>query len=452
MRSGVAVAVVVLGLSGGVACAEELGQRVQSPLPVMPANPDWTGFYAGAQLGTESHSANYHIVGIPILAIPDTYTRIGGVSRVTGGVFVGYNYQLPGPFIVGVEGSRTFLRGQFQLNGPSIDLLQNVNRIDTFAGRFGFLVTPTTMAYGKAGVSRINLSGVENGLTGARFDKNLTGTTYGVGIESMITENLLVRLEADRTRANNDLVVNLGFDRYRPEMIQVMAGAAVKFNPGPPGSQTRFSWLPSLPAITRSWTSVYVGADIGKAGGLVDPNQLNGQLGPFSDMRTSHSFFAGGDLQLPAFLQVGPTFVVGAQYSKSWMKLGFDDPVGNGGINNIFRFASISNITAVTGRLGFLATPSTLVYGRAGPARIDFTASPDYFNVVNPASLAGRSKLRASQVGGGIETFVTDHVALRVEGLFTKANEDVVLNGIAPGDTRLRATVTTGTVGLLAKF
>ena len=283
-------------------------------------------------------------------------------------------------------------------------------------------------------------------------DKNLTGTTYGVGIESMITENLLVRLEADRTRTNDDLVVNQGFDRYRPEIIQVMAGAAVKFNPGAPSSPTKFSWLPSLPAITRSWTSVYVGADIGKANGLVDPNLLNGAIGPFSDMRTSHSFFAGGDLQLPAFLQVGPTVVVGAQYSKSWMKLVFDEPTGNGIINPIFRFASISNITAVTGRVGVLATPSTLVYGRAGPARIDFTASPDYFNVVNPASGAGRSKLHASQVGGGIETFVTDHVALRVEGLFTKANEDVVINGVAPGDTRLRASVTTGTVGLLAKF
>src|SRR3954447_22596542 len=139
MRSVVAVAVVALGLSAGAACAEELGQRVQSPLPAMPANPDWTGIYAGAQLGMESHSANYHIVGIPILAIPDTYTRIGGVSRAAGGIFVGYNYQLPGPFVVGVEGSRTFIGGQFQLNGPSIDLLQKVQHVDTFAGRFGFL-------------------------------------------------------------------------------------------------------------------------------------------------------------------------------------------------------------------------------------------------------------------------------------------------------------------------
>jgi outer membrane immunogenic protein len=400
----------------------------------------------------ESHSADYHAVGIPILAIPDTYTRIGNVTRFAGGVFVGYNYQLPGPFVVGVEGSRTFIGGHFQLNGPNFDLLQKVQHVDTFAGRFGFLVTPTTMTYGKFGFSQIKLTGVDIGLTGQRFEKNLNGTTYGVGIESMITENLLVRLEADRTRANDELIVNLGFDRYRPEIIQIMAGAAVKFNPGPPGAQTKLSWLPNLPAITRSWTSVYVGADIGKAAGLVDPNQLNGQLGPFSDTRTSHSFFAGGDLQLPAFLQVGPTVVVGAQYSKSWMKLGFDDPVGNGGITNTFRFASIRNVTAVTGRVGVLVTPSTLVYGRAGPARIDFTSSPDYFNVVNPASGAGQKKLHASQVGGGIETFVTDHVALRVEGLFTKANEDVVLNGIAPADTRLRATVTTGTVGLLAKF
>lgn len=421
----------------------------------MAAVPDWTGFYFGVKAGTQFNSTTYDFASTTP-GVYDSHTRIGDFAKHGAyGLYGGFNYQLPIPVVIGVEGDITVLQGKYQLNGPSIDFLQKVNRVDTIAGRVGVLITPRTMVYGKYGASRIKVSGFDDVLPATTFQATLSGTTYGIGIESLIFDNLALRVAADRTKATEDLVLTNNADRYRPEILQVTAGAAVKFNPMPSNSAPKVSWLPTPPAITRSWTSVYVGADIGKAGGSVSAGGPAGGLafgetGPFTDTASIHSFVVGGDLQLPPFLQVGPTFVVGVQYSKSWTSLKFEDPVGN---NNIHQFADISRISALTGRFGFLITPSTLIYGRGGPAKITITAASDYFAVVNPNSGAGTSELKATQAGGGIETFITDHLALRVEGLITQAKENVTLNGVAPADTQLlQPRVTTGTVGLLAKF
>jgi opacity protein-like surface antigen len=121
-------------------------------------------------------------------------------------------------------------------------------------------------------------------------------------------------------------------------------------------------------------------------------------------------------------------------------------------VSPIYQFASIDRVSAVTGRAGVLITPSTLAYFRGGPAWIRFTAEPDYFNAINPASGAGTSTMAATQLGMGVETFLTDHLALRVEGLFTHAHDEIALNGLAPDDTHLRPSIMSGTIGLLAKY
>jgi outer membrane immunogenic protein len=452
MRPLLSFIAVTLGLGVGIGSAQAAPPAPPQPSPTIIHVPDWTGLYLGGQLGTEFHSANYNRVGFL------TPTEVGDVGGLARGLYAGFNYQLSIPIVVGVEGSITQLRGSgpnggFQLDGPDQDLLLRASRISTLTGRLGYLVTPTTLVYGKGGTARIKVSGVD-GFAGP-FEKTIPGQVWGVGIESMVNENFLVRLEATRTRSNADLILNNGFDQYRPEFLQVMAGASLKVNPGIPSgaSMPAPSWFPQREQINRTWTTVFVGGDLGGAGGRIkrtEPTLLN--TASFTDVSVMHSFYFGGDLQLPHFGFL-PDVVIGFQHSKSWMNLAFDDPAGSpAGTQTFYRFARISGITATTGRVGVLINPSAMVYLRAGPAHMTFTADPNFFNARNPLSGAATVTLTGTQVGFGAETWLTDHLALRAEALFTKTRDSVVLNGIAPSDTELKPSVTSGTMGLLAKF
>lgn len=443
---------VALGLSVGIGMAQAAPPAPLQQSPTVIPVPDWTGIYLGGQLGTEFHSANYNNVGF------NTPTKVGDVGGMARGYYAGFNYQLSIPIVVGVEGAVTNLKGNgpkggFQLAGPDVDPLLAASRISSLTGRLGYLVTPTTLVYGKGGTARIKVSGFDNFTD--PFEKTLHGTVWGVGIESMVNENFLVRLEATRTRTNADLMLNNGFDQYRPEFLQVMAGASLKLNPGIPSGASEPApwWFPRREQINRTWTTVFIGGDLGGAGGRIkrtDPSWPN--TASFTDVSVMHSFYFGGDLQLPHFGFL-PDVVVGFQYSKSWMNLAFDDPTGVAvGTETFYRFARISGITATTGRVGVLVNPSAMVYLRAGPAHMTFTAVPDYFNATNALSGAATVTLTGTQVGFGTEAWLTDHLALRAEALFTKTRDSLVLNGLAPADTELKPSVTTGTVGLLAKF
>jgi opacity protein-like surface antigen len=451
MRPLLSFIAVTLGLGVGIGAAQAAPPAPLQPTPTIIHVPDWTGIYLGGQLGTEFHSANYNDITF------NTPTKVGDVGGMARGYYAGFNYQFSIPIVVGIEGGVTNLKGHgpkggFQLIGPDNDPLLGATQIKTLTGRLGYLVTPTTLVYGKGGTARIKVNGFDNFDS---FERTLHGSIWGVGIESMVNENFLVHLEATRTRSNADLVLNSGTTQYRPEFLQVMAGASLKVNPGIPSGAAvpAPSWFPRREQINRTWTTVFIGGDLGGAGGRVkrtDPTLLN--TASFTDVSVMHSFYFGGDLQLPHFGFL-PDVVVGFQYTKSWMNLAFDDPAGVlvGG-QNFYRFARISGLTAVTGRVGVLLNPSSLVYLRAGPAHMTFTAVPDFFNATNASSGAATVSLTGTQVGFGAETWLTDHLALRAEALFTKTRDSVVLNGVAPSDTELKPSVTTGTMGLLAKF
>lgn len=450
MRATFLVAVVAIGLSAGVANAETAQPALPTKAAPIAAAPDWNGLYLGFQYGMSFNSTKYDTDTSFVPGVYDTHTQIGDSSAAYG-IYFGYNYQLPGPFVIGVEGDLTMGHGSFQLQGASSDFLQQFNGINTIAGRFGVLVTPRTLIYGKVGASRIKLSGIEG--FGTTFDTSVPATTYGIGIEGLVTDNLSLRLEATQTTANSDLVLNSDFDRYRPEVLQVMGGAAVKIDPLPHAASAQASWFPSPSSVNRSWTGIFVGGEVGAASGRVERgDSVFVQYGPFSDTGTIGGAFVGADWQVPVLLPWSPTFVVGVQYAYGWTSLQFADPTGNGLATPVYQFASIDRVSAVTGRAGVLITPSTLAYFRGGPAWIRFTAEPEYFNAINANSGAGTSTMAATQLGMGVETFLTDHLALRIEGLFTRANDEITLNGILPDDTHLRPSIMTGMVGLLAKY
>jgi outer membrane immunogenic protein len=161
--------------------------------PVSPA-PLWTGFYAGLNVGYGFGGDEYvqnsgspggfltttanATIGNAILSTNNTGGVVSSSGVIAGGQ-VGYNRQVTPQFVFGVEadiqgsglnGSGTLSGvGLRQINSTtnlgyvlSTRITENLSSIGTARGRVGYLVAPTVMIYGTAGL--------------AYGEKNLTAT------------------------------------------------------------------------------------------------------------------------------------------------------------------------------------------------------------------------------------------------------------------------------------
>ncbi|WP_026595717.1 outer membrane protein [Methyloferula stellata] len=439
------LALTVLFAGAGEAKAADL-----APVPevqIVPAAPDWTGFYVGGHMGLADAFTHYDYSTLFSGAL-NNHTRIGRINGAAPGGYAGFNYQF-GAIVLGVEGDATFTNGAFRLNGASIDFLQTSNLISTVSGRAGLVVTPDTMVYGRVGYSRIQLAGVQGfGGPGSNFHHTVPGTQTGLGIEHLITNNFALRIEGTYTKSDSDLVLNQGFDHYRPSFFQVTVGLAFKLDPLPHSTALPvISWANPFISPDPRWTSIYGGGLLGIGAGQVSRyDKIFGLMGPYSDLRFAKGFLAGGDIQLLHY------FVVGAAVDTIWTNSTFDDDVGAGLNPVVHRFAHIDRVSAVTGRLGFLVSPTILLYGKVGPAEIRFVPEQAYFAAINPSVKTSGHDFSAIQGGLGMETLIADHVALRIEGLYTRANHSVVIDGLQPAQTTLQPSTMTGALGLVVKY
>jgi len=137
----------------------------------------WQGLYGGVHLG---------------------WGWSGAADGVVGGGQVGYNWQ-----------SRRYVYGlEADVSAADIGVSENffgffnasasINWLTTARGRAGFLVQPNLLIYGTAGVGIVHW---EAHVSAFGFQPILqtsgteTGFVYGIGVESMWTERMSVRLE-----------------------------------------------------------------------------------------------------------------------------------------------------------------------------------------------------------------------------------------------------------------
>lgn len=222
-----AVTAIGLVLSTGSVLAADLPYRkapVYVPPPVMP----WTGFYFGANAGgtfggdnsvNTSAFPSYHVVdstyflnnaGNPNGAYWASNsalgaagnTEVGNRDSFIGGAQIGYNYQLSPSYVAGFEtdiqgiasqnssGSTTSSLGlpQFWVYSPGVfDTLKttissskDINYFGTVRGRFGYLVTPSLLAYGTGGLAYAQVHS-STSITQTNNDQANTVATYGPG-------------------------------------------------------------------------------------------------------------------------------------------------------------------------------------------------------------------------------------------------------------------------------
>jgi outer membrane immunogenic protein len=220
------VAALLIGVASPALAADLRKMPVKAP-PLAAPVYNWNGFYIGGAVGGTWAEANR--TGLP----DDDFVKSDS-TRFSGGGYIGYNWQVNNSIVLGLEADATWLNTAFEGDhgGNRWDYVK-LDWAFTFSGRAGVLLTPTTLLYGKVGVTTVKTrldNWGTNGLDSIE-DGNRTGIQVGGGLETFVQPNLLVRIEGLYTKLNDDVAANYGDLRYsfEPEFFTVRLGGAYKF-------------------------------------------------------------------------------------------------------------------------------------------------------------------------------------------------------------------------------
>ncbi|HEX4410176.1 MAG TPA: outer membrane beta-barrel protein [Xanthobacteraceae bacterium] len=443
-----------------------------APLAQAPAAVNWTGLYAGGTIGSLFVTSRHMQPGTGL-----SDDSIGSIDpRPTYGFYGGFNYQFLSWAVAGIEYAHTkFSSATYRELGSAVDFLDAAQYVDSISGRLGVLLMPETLVYGKVGTARMKVQSFQAFAPGT-FEKPLPGTQVGVGIETLVTPNIALRAEASYTYSNSVFTIPNALDQYRPGFMLYQVGAAFKLDPptgwGTPASAPAWN-VASLPfwelwntqpatapkthgMVTKApppvqtdpsvagapnWTGLEAGGFISGNGNRLRYNDSAlGETGPLTDFVFGGGWLAGADYQFQRI-------VVGAEASGNYEAAHFNTPAGSGGVVNVHEVAKIDRVLAVTGRIGWLATPETLFYGKVGPAWLRMTPNSAYWNATTPNAV-GATTFSGYQAGVGVETYVTGNISVRAETLYTYTGRELIFNGVVPSEFTIRPSILSAIIGL----
>jgi outer membrane immunogenic protein len=184
--------VIAMSFVAGLSNSMCFSVRAADLMPIVQGGGyfNWTGFYAGANLGggaaTESFSAT-----MPGLMT----TTSDAIKGFVGGGQGGFNWQF-GPWVAGMEGDLQFAHQQNSVIVSGIQFINSVTYFSTLRGRFGYALDEwlfyVTAGGGYAGYqATYNLAG----LGGFSETQGLPLLAVGVGIETQVWDRGTGRLE-----------------------------------------------------------------------------------------------------------------------------------------------------------------------------------------------------------------------------------------------------------------
>jgi outer membrane immunogenic protein len=212
------------------AFAADLQPRVYTKAPPPPPPPPiyrWTGFYIGGHVGGAFNGD----------------TTIGGTdTRFIGGAQVGFDYQFPSNWVIGLEGKYTFTdRNTVGSTFPAGFTINDRNSdLGSVTGRLGYALGQTLL-YAKGGVAfrpSNNISVYDSVLgTPLNFADNAhdVGWTVGAGVEYMFSPNWSARAEYQYYNFGN---VDINVPSipttvsYHPDVHTFTVGLNYRFNMG----------------------------------------------------------------------------------------------------------------------------------------------------------------------------------------------------------------------------
>ncbi|HET7885187.1 MAG TPA: hypothetical protein VFL62_03070 [Bradyrhizobium sp.] len=212
---------------------------VKAPPPPVSPMTDWSGFYIGVHGGGGWNGTNdWYIAGGPLIGSGGlngsgtTAGNSGSWAALSGGLAggqIGYNWQI-NHLVFGVQGDGSWANIKGSAGNPlnlvdgrcsfagtpdqTAECRTNIRAMGNLTARVGYLVTPSTLFYGKAGV---NITSIDfqvlndigfSGTCGApgvgtRYpgynvvNRTTAGATAGLGIEQRVWNNLTVFGEYD---------------------------------------------------------------------------------------------------------------------------------------------------------------------------------------------------------------------------------------------------------------
>ncbi len=203
----VSLAAAALAALAGPAFAADLASQKEAPVYVAPPPFfNWTGFYAGADVGGAWSDHDATIVASPLAPAQAINTQLSGVA---GGGFAGYNYQI-NQFVIGVQGDIQGLGVSGTTFSASTDTTSKVQGdwVGAINGRLGFAFDrvlfyaiggaafthgSTTVTAGPALTALLGQLGVA--ATPVNIAHDWTGYDIGGGVEYAVTPNWMARVE-----------------------------------------------------------------------------------------------------------------------------------------------------------------------------------------------------------------------------------------------------------------
>ena len=302
----------------------------------------------------------------------------------------------------------------------------------TLTGRLGMLVNPKTLVYARGGV----------GVTSLKADESFAGTAttllpaavFGAGVETMLGGNISARLEAAYTLPVKDFTIPADSEAFNPRYLRVTAGLNWHLDDSHPVALAASE--PSRPAFAGGYLGIIGGYHVGQMfADIVGPGST---VGPFAGESASLGGSLGYDVRLDRF-------VAGVGFDAQGMNANFYEPSQNSPlVGSTKLFGTISATAMVTGRVGLLIDPSTLFYVKGGVGYVRTTANPEFFTFGS----GGTRWLPGHELGLGVESMLTDAIGLKLEGLYTVADQPFVVDLTQTDQAMLSPSTLSATAGL----
>jgi outer membrane immunogenic protein len=403
--------------------AQAADMPIKAPAPV-GLTSSWSGFYIGAHVG---YGYAVTALNAPDLALTSRIIGAGSKGFVAGGLG-GYNHMLSSRWVGGIEidGSWQDIKTKVSVADFGAVLEGSMDWSASVRARLGFLVTPSMMLFGTAGWtwSSVDININAGGLI-EQHSGNVSGPQVGFGVETMWTQNWLVRTE----------YLHSFYDRVEFNTIFFNGDPSpVSFSPWVGVIRTALIYKPtSTPtpwpdrAPTAIWSGFYVG-------GMIGPLMANAKI----SAPTQGVTVDGGGVSsvVPSFM-LGYNFMIAPR-----LLVGVEGEIAP---NIATSDVEIEWTGAARLRGGLLVTPNVLAYGTVGwgTSGIKDLTRPELFGSI-PIE-----RVHALSVGSGVEAAITDRWRLRADyqRYFTDTINVVVPGGAAPLPLTVKASAHTARLG-----
>ena len=392
---------------------------------------DWTGIHVGV-------GAGYGMIDHDISATLDEdvfgdqvdlgLDGVGGEGAL-GTIEAGYDFQLNGNWLIGLQGdyTRSNIGTNLDVAGGFLTYeLEATNTVNLLA-RGGHIVDDSTLMYVVGGWTKTWFNGdlTLDGDSVFPNDYNKSGWTFGGGVETAISNNITAKLEYRATIYNTISIFNEpGLISVDSDAVEQTARAVISYHGGNVHAyQGGFE--------TADWSGLHVG--------------LAGGFGLVNHVLSTDIFdatFSGvggkgflGSVEAGYDHQIGERLVVGLQgdYTRSNISTDIDVAVDFTPVGSYSLEASDS--FSILARAGVLSSPNVLWFGEAGWTQTSFNGD---LNILGSTSSYDYDA-NGLTVGAGVEAKLTDNVSWKTEYRYTSYETKDIIPGFLTTDTNLQS-------------